>query len=128
MADVGAMLQVRLTPRAVVVILECAELMSAQDITTLDAELSALLDDEQRPHLVIDFHKVRSISSSALGYLVKLRNVINDKGGRLRLCCVAQKVKDSENDTYIYELFKIVHLDKFFELAPNVEAALANLP
>ena len=128
MADVGSILQVRLTPRAAVVSLECAELMSAEDIAAFDAELVPLLEDDQRPHLVIDFHKVRNVSSSALGYLVKLRNLISDRGGHLRLCCVAQKVKDSDNDTYVYELFKIVRLDKFFELADNVDSALATLP
>ena len=128
MAEVGPILQVRLASRAVVVTLECAEIMSAEEIRALDAELTALLDDEQRPHLVIDFHKVRHVSSSALGYLVQLRNVVNQRGGHLRLCCVGQKVKDAENDTYVYELFKIVKLDKFFELADDVETALATLP
>ena len=128
MAKDVPILQVRLMARAVVVSLDCAEIMSAEDIAALDAELKLLLEDDQRPHLVIDFHKVRHVSSSALGYLVKLRNVIRRRGGHLRLCCVGQKVKDAENDTYIYELFKIVKLDKFFELADDVETALATLP
>ena len=128
MAEVGPILRVRLTPRAVVVTLECVEIMSAEDIAALDAELMTLLQDDQRLHLVIDFHKVRHVSSSALGYLVKLRNVVSQRGGHLRLCCVGQKVKGSENDTYVYELFKIVKLDKFFELADDVETALAMLP
>ena len=128
MADVDPMLQVRLMPQAVVVTLECAELMSTDDIAALEAELMALLEDDQRRHLVIDLRKVRHVSSSALGCLVKFRNLVSQQGGRLRLCCGGHEVKDAKDDTYVYEVFKITKLDKFFELADDVEAALATLP
>ena len=121
-------IKVHLVARAVVVTLECTEIMSVEDLTPLDAELVGLMNDKQHPHLVIDLHKVRYLCSSALGYFVKLRNLIKRRGGHLRLCCVRQKVQDAKNDTYVHELFKIVKLDKFFELADDVESALATLP
>ena len=74
---------------------------------------------ERRSHvrrLVLDFTKVKSISSSALGIVVSLNRKITAAGGSLKLFGL------DENVSY---LFSITTLDKILSLHPTLEAALA---
>src|SRR5690242_4457541 len=49
-------------------------------------ELAALVDEMERPRLVLDFGSVRHLSSPALGALLKVRQSVEARAGRLALC------------------------------------------
>ena len=90
-----------------------------------DAQLQALADSflpliEQNDgiQLIIDFTKVKFLTSSVLGLLIRASKKIYEKDGTLRLCSVNPKIQ---------EVFKITRLDKVFEMFPSWEDAMVGL-
>ena len=110
----------------IVVILE-ESLLSDVNLNRLEMALTPLALVDGPIKLIIDFHKVCSVSSSVLGFLVTFKKLIEKYQGRLILCCIEKKVANAPSDRYIYELFKVVQLDRFFEIAADVEEALAKM-
>jgi anti-anti-sigma factor len=102
------------------------ELMSDSDILKLEDTVIPLIDAKGGTKMVLDFSGVHIISSSALGFLIRLKKTLEHRQGRLKVCCITEKVKNAANDKYIYEVFKIVKLDTFFEIYGNVDEALAS--
>ena len=127
MDDFQPVIDVRHIGAVAVVRLTREELLSDADIRSLDESINPLLDQEAVPSLVLDFSCVRAVSSSALGFLITLRKRVTERNGRLKLCAVEKKVTSAANDKYVYEIFKIVQLDKFFEIHDTVEEALKSL-
>ncbi len=68
-------------------------------------------------NLLLDFSRVESISTAALGMLLKLQKHLYEHGGRLKLYAIdREKIVDCANDTYLHEIFKIFELDRFFDI------------
>ena len=76
--------------------------------------------------VVMDFTTVRSVSSSTIGFLVALKKQLEKSEGRLKICCIGEKVANTPEDRYMYEIFKVVKLDKFFDIYDCVEEAIKN--
>ena len=65
--------------------------------------------------LVLDLSGVTYISSIGLGVLIRFRNIINEKGGKMKLAALGPKIVDA---------FRTARLDSVFEVHPTVESAL----
>lgn len=72
----------------------------------------------QRCDAVLDFGSVRFVNSSNIARLLRLRNRMVQRDGRLVLCNVT---------TQVWSAFLITGLDKVFTFSDNVTTALATL-
>ena len=91
---------------------------SILDATVIDAlgeELYDLVENQDRRRLVLDFEKVRFLSSQALGMLITLRKKTDAAKGRIALCAMRPE---------LFKVFKISNLHKLFKFYENEEKAL----
>ena len=87
------------------------------NIQQIGDEILQIIDQEDRPKLLISFANVEHLSSAALGTLITINNKIRQKGGQLRL---------SNIDPQIYEVFVITKLNKLFQIHDSNDKALAS--
>ncbi|WP_143591613.1 STAS domain-containing protein [Thermoactinospora rubra] len=76
------------------------------------------LDLSQPPMLVVDLQAVEVCDSSGLSVLVYLHKAVTASGGRMLLSGLQGRVK---------HLFEITSLDRFFDIRPTAELAIAEL-
>ncbi len=99
-----------------IVNIEEMRILDSLEVEQIGSELFSLVDDKNRKKLIVDFTKVRILSSSALGMLLTLRKKAETIKGTLVLCGLRDDLK---------KVFKISGLDKLFTFAENEEAALS---
>lgn len=72
--------------------------------------------DKHRPaDLIIDFTRVRFLSSTMLGLLVDIWRRMKEYGGRIRICGI---------DPQLTRVFRITHLDRIFEFSTDQASAV----
>lgn len=106
-SEVGDVTVVRLTDRKVV---------DEANIQELGRELFALVEEDNRSQLLLNFAAVGFLSSSALGKLITLDKKVKAAGGKLKLTNIRPE---------IYEVFAITKLNKLFEIRDDEADALA---
>lgn len=94
------------------------KILDEGNIAEIGEQLTALVDREERPKLILSFGSVDHLSSAALGTLITLNNKVKLKDGQLRL---------SDINPQIYEVFQITRLNKLFKIFPGVKEALDSL-
>jgi anti-sigma B factor antagonist len=99
----------------VVVNLGGSALLDMPTIDLLGQRLYELVDAQAQRKIVLDFSKVRLLSSSLLGVLVKLQRKAKDIGGRVVICGLRPELQKA---------FKITRMDKLFEFHATEEPAL----
>jgi anti-anti-sigma factor len=114
-------------PQAVVVTIIVPYIMDESEVERLRSTLLFLLDEKPGRTIILDFNDVRSLCSAAIGFLVAFKKRVDDGGGKLKICCIQDKVRTTPKDKFIYEIFKVSKLDKYFDLAPTVSDALKSL-
>jgi anti-sigma B factor antagonist len=82
-------------------------IVNEEDIENLDATILQLVETSPGKMFVLDFAKVKFMSSSALGFLLKVHKSVTMGKGRLRLRNMSPQ---------IYEVFKITSLHKVFTI------------
>ncbi len=87
----------------------------SEDLNALAAEAARA---ESYPHAVIDFAAVRTVNSSNLSQLLRLRKQAADGDAQLKLAAIPDPV---------WVVFMTTGLDKVFHFAPDVPTALAGL-
>ncbi len=92
-----------------------ASILDAQQVQQIGDELFDLVDNKARRKIVLDFEKVRFLSSSALGVLIAMRKKADLIKGRVVLCNMREDLR---------KVFKITNLEKMFELYDSEEKAL----
>jgi len=65
--------------------------------------------------VLVDFQAVSYIDSSGLATLIEMYQRLKKAGGRLRFCCMDQKIRN---------VFEITKLNKLFEIFDTKELAL----
>lgn len=81
-------------------------------------KLIALVDEEDRRKMILDFEKVQYLSSQAIGILLTMKKKIDALGnGKLVLCGIGPKLA---------ELLKITRLDKLMVIKATQKEALAS--
>jgi len=106
---VGEVVQVEFTSR---------KILDEANIAEIGEQLTAIIDREDRPRMIISFAAVDHLSSAALGTLITVNNKIKQKSGQLRL---------SDINPQIYEVFNITKLNKLFRIYGTVKEAHASL-
>lgn len=92
-----------------------ASILDAGSINSIGQQLYELVDTQDRKKLVLDFEKVRFLSSMALGVLINLRKKSAAIKGSVALCSLRPE---------LFRVFKISKLDKLFKCYENEEKAL----
>jgi len=83
------------------------KILDAANIEDLGVELFALVEEEQRKNLVLNFAEVEFLSSAALNKLIILDKKVKAAGGQISLC---------ELRPEIYEVFVITKLTQLFDI------------
>ena len=91
------------------------KILDETNIQIVGNQLFALVDDEGRRKILLDFSNVEYLSSAALGKLITLDKKVKANGGKLRLCSVRPE---------IYEVFAITRLNRLFEMHDDQEKGL----
>jgi len=96
------------------------KILEEQEISAIqDSIMSVIESAAGGVNLILDFSKVRFLSSAVLGLLIRVSKRVYQRNGQLRLCNINPK---------IYEIFKITRLTKIFDIYPDVESAGKGLP
>lgn len=90
-------------------------ILDATQVEAIGDQLYDLVDNRDRRKLVIDFSKVRLLSSSALGMLITLNKKSKAIKGQVILCGLRPDLT---------KIFTITRLDKMFNFCDNEQAAL----
>jgi len=90
-------------------------LTDARQLEALGAELYALVDQQARRQIILDFSRVRLLSSRMLGVLISLHKRAAGIKGRVILCGLAPT---------LMEIFKITRMDKVMEFPDDQNRAM----
>ena len=85
---------------------------------SIGKELYALVDQQARRKVIVDFAAVRFLSSQMLGVFVALQKKAKDIDGRAILCGLRPE---------LMKVFKITRLDRILEFAADEREALGKL-
>lgn len=89
------------------------------DAANCDAVFSELIDAVTREHpqlLIVNFRRVSYLHSIAIGYVVRVRELVQSYGGELRLCNL---------EPQIIETFSIIRVDRLFNICDTERSALS---
>ena len=92
-----------------------ASILDAQGIEAIGRQLYELVDDQAQRKILLDFSRVRFLSSSMLGVLISLQKKSQAIKGQVAICGLRGDLKKP---------FEITHLDKLFKFHKNEEAGL----
>ncbi|MBP7936122.1 MAG: STAS domain-containing protein [Phycisphaerae bacterium] len=99
-----------------VVNIEDASILDLAQVESLGQQLYELVDDRNCRKLILDFTKVKFLSSSALGVLVNLQRKTSEIKGTLVICALRGE---------LMKVFEITKLKKLFTFCDDETAALA---
>jgi anti-sigma B factor antagonist len=99
-----------------VVNIEDASILDLAQVESLGQQLYELVDARNCRKLILDFTKVKFLSSSALGVLVTLQKKTNEIKGTLVICALRAD---------LMRVFEITKLKKLFTFCDDEKAALA---
>ncbi|MEX2216843.1 MAG: STAS domain-containing protein [Phycisphaeraceae bacterium] len=88
-------------------------------IQELESTIVSAIESHGSPKVVVDFSKVKYVSSAVFGKLVAIHRRLKPMGQRLRL---------SGMSTLIRQMFAVTHMDSLFDVHETVEAALESFP
>ena len=91
------------------------KILDEANIQELGKELFALVEEDNRKSLLLNFSNVEFLSSAALGKLITLDKKVKAHGGKLKLCNIRPE---------IYEVFAITKLNKLFDIREDEKAGL----
>ncbi len=106
-SEVGGVTVVRFVDR---------KILDEANIQELGKELFALVEEDNRKSLLLNFANVEFLSSAALGKLITLDKKVKAHGGRLKLFNIRPQ---------IYQVFVITRLHKLFDIKNDEAEALA---
>ncbi len=93
------------------------KILDELSITELGSQLREVAESENAVKILLNFQNVEHMSSAALGMLITLHKLVQDKQGRLKL---------SNIQPQIFEVFKITRLNKLFEIHDSAAQALGS--
>jgi len=82
-------------------------ILDEANIQAIGEQVSALVDAEPSPKMLLSFANVEHLSSAALGQLIAINNKVRARQGQLRLANI---------DPQIREVFQITRLNKLFQI------------
>ena len=106
-SEVGGVTVVRFADR---------KILDEGNIQELGKEMFALVEEDNRQSILLNFSTVEFLSSAALGKLITLEKKVKAHGGKLKLSNIRPE---------IYEVFAITKLNKLFDIRNDESDALA---
>lgn len=94
------------------------QVLDEMNVQQLGKELNELVDTEYLVKMVINFSKVKFLSSAVLGKLIALHKKIAAQKGRMAFCNI---------NPDIMQVFKITRLDKLIPIYEDEEEAVARI-
>jgi anti-sigma B factor antagonist len=91
------------------------KILDENNIQIIGNQLFALIDEDARSKIILDFSNVEYLSSAALGKLITMEKKVKAAKGKLRLACIRPE---------IYEVFAITKLNRLFKICEDQERAL----
>jgi anti-anti-sigma factor len=110
---------VRQSGKHTVIEFQTPSLMNPQDLERVGSQLFSMVDDEKRTHVVLDFGKVKYLSSQAIGIILTLNKKLTGGsagGDGLVLCGVGPQ---------LMQLLKITRLDRILTIKNSQQDAVA---
>ncbi len=114
MAEEGK-LAVQTVQGITLVIFEDASILDPLQVQDIGEKLHQLIADEDRQRMILDFHKVKILSSQMLGVLIGMLKRTHSAKGRIVICGMKPD---------LYKVFKITNLDKLFSFYESEGHAL----
>ena len=109
----------RLSGKYTVVEFQTPSLMNPQDLERVGSQLFRMVDEEKRTRVVLDFGKVKYLSSQAIGIILTLNKKLSGGsagGDNLVLCGVGPQ---------LMQLLKITRLDRILTIKNSQQDAVA---
>ena len=94
-----------------IVTFEEENILEDQQIRKLERSLLPVIRDNQQKRLVLNFAKVKFMSSAFLGLLVKVHKRVIEAGGTLQLFNLDPKIQKVFEITQLVKIFDIVRSD-----------------
>jgi anti-sigma B factor antagonist len=110
-------LEVSRTGDVSVVTFNDQKILDEAAIQELGAELLALVEQDNRKRILLDFTGVDFLSSAALGKLITFDRKLKTAQGRLKMCGLAPG---------ILEVFQVTKLNKVFDIRSERAEAVAS--
>jgi anti-sigma B factor antagonist len=104
--------------KAIVAVLNVEKILDDKVIKSIEDLILPQLHKYATDNLIIDFSKVNFLTSSFLGFLIRLSKYVYQNNGQLRLCGIDNKIQD---------IFRITRLDKIFDIHADIEKALLSI-
>jgi anti-sigma B factor antagonist len=99
-----------------IVVFQNSSVLDALVVQEIGESLYYLVDEKACRKVIIDFSKVHTLSSSALGILIQLKKKADAIKGQVVLCGVRKE---------LMKIFTMTHLHTMFEFRPDEKTALA---
>ncbi len=93
------------------------EILEEEVISDITDSLLGFVAENPGVKLLLSFTKVKHLSSSALGMLIRLNKHIEENGGDFKLCELRKS---------LYEIFVITKLNRLFDIHDDRAAALSS--
>lgn len=90
----------------------------SEEMQDLITKLLERADAGQIPNVVLNLSSISYLNSSNLAQLLRLRKLLIEQGGRMKLASVADPV---------WSIMLLTGLDKVFQFAPDKATAIASL-
>jgi anti-sigma B factor antagonist len=97
---------------------ETSQVLDEMNVQQLGDELRDVVEKEYLVKLVINFERIKFLSSAVLGKLISLHKRILIEKGRLALCHINKDIR---------QVFKITRLDRIIPIFDTEEEALAKI-
>jgi anti-sigma B factor antagonist len=91
------------------------KLLEEVTIAEVGDALDEMIDENNRRKILLNFTKIRKLSSAALGMLSAVNRTMQKKGGQLRLCGIQNEVE---------EVFRITRMVRLFQIDKNELSSL----
>ena len=92
-----------------------SRVLDGSNVEELGEEFTHIVKVLYATKLIVNFEKVKYMSSAVLGKLITLNKMIGEEKGKLRFCGI---------DPSVMEIFKIMKLDKLFKIHDTEEKAV----
>ena len=118
MVPIKPRISVDYTENATVIRFVDEKILEEQAIQAVqDSIMSVIEQSKNQLNLILDFSKVKFLSSAVLGLLIRISKHIYEHNGQLRFCNISPK---------IFEIFKITRLTKIFDIYEDLASAEAS--
>ena len=117
MADQSARLKVDDATGTSIIEFSDRKILDELCIQEIQEELLNLVESKAGGNILLCFKNVEHLSSAALGMLITIKRKVEESRGKLKL---------SDINPQIYEVFKITRLNKQFDIHPSLDKAKAS--